>query len=654
MDVKTLEKASPTSHLIKSPGHQYNDVSPSPSQNNTIRREESDGVSSQLLASNLLTPRPKSERWSNKVEYLLSLLGFAVGFGNIWRFSYYVQLNGGGAFLIPYFLMLLLLGVPALYLEVHIGKISQTGPLNAMHRLVPAFGGVGVAAIVTMIYITFYYTLLIAYVLFYLFSSFQDPPAWSRIAFCGNISRINDTQLRKACNSSAPTLFYYHSVAGASSSIDDATGFSWKLLLCIIGAWLLIFLCTFKGIKSFGKIAYFTTLFPYVVLFVLLVRGATFPGAGEGLKLLFSPDLNLLFNFKVWLQAGSQIFFSLSLGSGGNIVLSSHLEQKSNVFFYVLFVSVVNSATSLFAGIVVFMILGHNAHLSNGTVGDIVAGPGLVFIAVASALLETPPAPLWSVLFFLMMLSLGLSSQFPSIQALSEAARCIPYVSKLHQSIVSFAICSIFTVCSVIFVIGNGQYMFGLIDEFAASYSLFVVIFFEFVGVAWFFGVKKILRYQTGEIVVTKASFCTTRIRSNPWFKWFSLTFWSISWAVVVPFVMILIFSGSIVFQFIKRPKYTAFQNYSQIQVDYPDWSLFLIVFIILSTLIPVPLGMMYEYKECWHMIKNSYFAFRRGIVQMCYTLGITKEHYYSVVDQKVIYSADEDSVSLIKSEKVD
>ena len=196
--------------------------------------------------------------------------------------------------------------------------------------------------------------------------------------------------------------------------------------------------------------------------------------------------------------------------------------------------------------------------------------------------------------------------------------------------------------------------MFGLIDEFAASYSLFVVIFFEFVGVAWFFGVKKILRYQTGEIVVTKASFCTTRIRSNPWFKGFSLTFWSISWAVVAPFVMILIFSGSIVFQFIERPKYTAFQNYSQIQVDYPDWSLFLIVFIILSTLIPVPLGMMYEYKECWHMIKNSYFAFRRGIVQMCYTLDITKEHYYSVVDQKVIYSADEDSVSLIKSDKVD
>lgn len=657
MDSKRLEDVSPThddirSHLVTSSGHQYN-ASRSP-HNNTSRLDESDEVSSQFIASNLLTPRPKSERWSNKAEYVLSLVGFAVGFGNIWRFSYYVQLNGGGAFLIPYFLMLLLLGVPALYLEVHIGKISQTGPLNAMHRLVPAFGGAGLAAIITMMYITFYYTLLIAYVLFYLFSSFQDPPAWSLLAYCGNISQINDTLLRKACNSSAPTLFYYHSVAGVSSSIDDATGFSWKLMLCVIGAWLLIFLCTFKGIKSFGKIAYFTTLFPYLVLFVLLVRGATFPGAGEGLKSLFSPDLRLLLNFKVWLQAGSQIFFSLSLGTGGNIVLSSHLEQKSNVFFYVLFVSIVNSATSLFAGIVVFMILGHNAHISGSSVDDIVAGPGLVFIAVASALLDTPPAPLWSVLFFLMMLSLGLSSQFPSIQALSEAARSIPYISKLHESIVSFAICTIYTVFSVIFVIGNGQYIFGLIDQFAASYSLFVVIFFEFVGIAWFFGVKKILWYQSGEIVVTKASNLISRLRSNPWFKGFTLTFWSISWIVVAPFVMILIFSGSVVFQFIERPEYTAFQNYSQVQVEYPTWSLFVIVFIILSTLIPVPLGMIYEYKEFWHMIKSSCFALRRGIIQMSYKLGITNKHYYSVVDQKVTYSADGDSVSLIRSDKMD
>ena len=603
-----------------------------------------------------LAVRPKKERWSNKVEYILSLVGFAVGFGNVWRFSYYVQLNGGGAFLIPYFLMLILLGIPAFYLEVHIGKIAQVGPHKAMHRLVPAFGGAGVASIVTMVYITYYYSLLIAYILFYLFSSFQIPPAWSS-QYYGNLTQQNHSILTNSCNESASELFYYISVAAVSPSIDDISGFSWKLMLCIIGAWTLIFICTFKGIKSFGKVAYVTTLFPYIVLFVLLVRGATFEGAAQGLEDLFIPDLSLLLNFKVWLQAGSQIFFSLSLGSGGNIVLASHLDQKSNVFFDVIFVSIVNSATSIYAAIVVFMILGHNAQCPNGSgVGGIVAGPGLVFIAFASALLDTPPASLWSVLFFLMMLSLGLSSQFPSLQALTEAARAIPYISRLHETLVSFIICVLFTLCSIIFVLGNGQYIFGLIDEFAASYSLFVVIFFEFIGVAWFFGVKKLLWYETDIKTVASSKGRLDRIRSNRWFRRFTYYFWSVSWKIVAPLIMLVIFSGSLIFQFLERPKYTAFQNYIEVSVPYPDWALAAIIFIILSTLLPVALGMLYEYKELWHMFKRSYYTLRRVLMNMSHSLGISKTQYY-VIDNtmdSVHYSANEESVSLIKSDKGD
>ena len=652
----------PRSHLITSPPHKYN-VYPVSSSNQSqpiaeYKNEENRKLSDDSHRSVMpgeLAARPKKERWGNKVEYILSLVGFAVGFGNIWRFSYYVQLNGGGAFLIPYFLMLVLLGIPAFYLEVHIGKIAQVGPLNAMHRLVPAFGGAGVASIVTMIYITYYYSLLIAYILFYLFSSFQNPPAWSN-AYCGNLTALNYSLFTNKCNESAPTIFYYMSVAAVSPSIDDASGFSWKLMLCIIGAWTLIFICTFKGIKSFGKVAYFTTLFPYVVLSVLLVWGSTFEGAGQGLEALFRPDLNLLFNFKVWLQAGSQIFFSLSLGSGGNIVLASHLDQKAHVFFDVIFVSIVNSATSIFAAVVVFMILGHNAHLTNDSVHNIVAGPGLVFIAFASALLEMPPSPLWSVLFFLMMLSLGLSSQFPSLQALTEAARSIPYISRLHETLVSFIVCVLFTLCSILFVLGNGQYMFALIDEFAASYSLFVVIFFEFIGIAWFFGVKKVLWYDAGNTIVTTNTGRLGRIRSNRCFRMFTYYFWSLSWIVVAPLIMLVIFSGSLIFHFLERPRYTAFQNYSEVSVAYPDWALAVIIFIILSTLLPVPLGMIYEYKELWHLIKQTYHTLRRQLLNISFCLGISKTQYYveDGVIETAYYSANEESVSLIKSDKVD
>ena len=644
----------PRSHLITNPHQKYNVYRP-PSSSESIYKNGENGKPSEdsykSVEPGKLATRPKKERWSNRVEYILSLVGFAVGFGNVWRFSYYVQLNGGGAFLIPYFLMLILLGIPAFYLEVHIGKIAQVGPHYAMHRLVPAFGGAGFATIVTMIYITYYYSLLIAYILFYLFSSFQIPPAWSNV-YCGNLTTLNDSLFANSCNESAPTLFYYKSVAGVSPSIDDANGFSWKLMLCIIGAWALIFICTFKGIKSFGKVAYLTTLFPYLVLSVLLVRGATFERAGKGLEALFSPDLNLLLNFKVWLQAGSQIFFSLSLGSGGNIVLASHLDQKAHVFFDVIFVSIVNSATSIFAAIVVFMILGHN---SDGAVKDIEAGPGLVFIAFATALLDTPPSLLWSVLFFLMMLSLGLSSQFPSLQALTEAARALPLISKLHETLVSFIVCVLFTLCSVIFVLGNGQYIFGLIDEFAASYSLFVVIFFEFVGVSWFFGVKKLLWFGQENTFPTTNTGRLGRIRSNPWFRTFTYYFWSVSWIIIAPLIMLVIFFGSLINQFVERPKYTAYQNYTEVYVPYPDWALAVIIFIIMSTLLPVPLGMLYEYKAIWSSIKHAYFTLRRHFMNILFYTGISKTKYNAVdvTFDPVLYSAHEESVSLIKSDSV-
>ena len=618
--------------------------------NGSLSRDSSVDIFQDSDSIRDLKPRPKKERWSSRLEYILSLIGLAVGFGNIWRFSYYVQLNGGGAFLIPYFLMLVLLGIPAFYLEVHIGKIAQVGPLKALYRLAPPFGGAGLAAIITLIYIVFYYNLLIAYVLFYLFSSFQNPPAWSN-AYCGNLSLVNKTLEQVACNETSATLFYYLSVAGVSSNIEDASGFSWKLMLCILGSWLLVFLCTFKGIKSFGKIAYVTTLLPYVVLTILLVRGATFEGAGKGLEALFSPNLNLLLNFNVWLQAGSQIFFSLSLGTGSNIVLASHLDQKTTVLGDIIFVAIVNSATSLFAGIVVFMILGHNAFIKGVEVESIVAGPGLVFIAFATALLDIPPSPLWSVLFFLMMLSLGLGSQFASIQSLSEAALSIPYVSKLHETIISFLICLIFSCCSVIFVLGNGEYIFTLLDEFAASYSFFVVIFFELIGIAWYFGVKKLIWYQTGEIIVTSTKKKFSRIRNNPKFRQFTYLFWFISWAILAPLIMIIIFSSSLILQFVERPDYTAYQNYTEVSVKYPDWSLALITLIIFTTILPVPVVMLYENKDMLRMLKVFGYNCKKSFLKLISKAGLTHSTH-TFGDDLMHYSVSKQNVYLIKDEK--
>ncbi|QQP49341.1 Transporter, partial [Caligus rogercresseyi] len=121
------------------------------------------------------------------------------------------------------------------------------------------------------------------------------------------------------------------SVLQESDTIFPLGDVQWHLCLCLLGAWIIIFLCLFKGIKSSGKVVYFTATFPYLVLLILLIRAVTLDGAMKGLKFYLVLDWSKLFNIGVWQEAASQIFFSLSVGGGGLITLASYNKFHNNV-----------------------------------------------------------------------------------------------------------------------------------------------------------------------------------------------------------------------------------------------------------------------------------------------------------------------------------
>jgi SNF family Na+-dependent transporter len=132
-------------------------------------------------------------------------------------------------------------------------------------------------------------------------------------------------------NSSAAQEYLERNVLNESDGIEHMGAPQWWLVLCLMAAWIVIFLCLIKGIKSSGRVVYFTATFPYVILVILLIRAVTLDGAYDGIKFYMVPDWSRLSDIKVWEGAAVQIFFSLSVAGGGLVTLSSYNKFHNNV-----------------------------------------------------------------------------------------------------------------------------------------------------------------------------------------------------------------------------------------------------------------------------------------------------------------------------------
>ncbi len=185
----------------------------------------------------------------------------------------------------------------------------------------------------------------------------------------------------------------------------------WQLVVSLVAAWLVVFLMVVRGIKVSGKLVYFTSLFPYVVLLILGIRGWMLPGAREGIEFYLRPDFAKLKDIKVWSDAASQIFYIMSISFGGLVALSSYNKFDNNILRDSIFVSISSSLTGVYAGFVVFAFIGYLSHTTGQSIDKIIqAGQGLSFVVYPYAVTTIKGAPFWSILFFFMMLVLGLDT----------------------------------------------------------------------------------------------------------------------------------------------------------------------------------------------------------------------------------------------------
>ncbi|KAK3099818.1 hypothetical protein FSP39_010251 [Pinctada imbricata] len=472
----------------------------------------------------------KRETWSRKIDFLLACVGFSVGLGNVWRFPYLCYKNGGGAFLIPYFLLVLIGGIPLFYLEVAVGQFMGVAGYKAW-RICPLFQGIGISSTIVVFFLNCYYNVILCWAFYYMFSSFTLELPW---ATCGNwwntenctdfsqpdpypglnttctnrvvvINRPNATAPEITNTSCIPkdfqldsvTEFWENKVLAISDGIEpDNMGTpKWDLALTLLFAWIVVYACICKGIKSSGKVMYITATSPYLFMLALLIRNSILPGARDGVEFYLKPNLTKLADMEVWVDAGTQIFFSYSISLGALTALGSYNVFNANSYRDAIIFACTNSGTSFFAGFLIFTILGHMAHEQNIPIKDVAAGgPGLAFIAYPKAVSIMPGAPIWSVLFFLMVVLLGLDSQFVGVEGVITAVvdQWPTYIRRGYRKEIFIGI-----VCVINFFIGlsmvcpGGMYVFQLFDYYSGSKIILFIAFFECIAIAYCYGVNR-------------------------------------------------------------------------------------------------------------------------------------------------------------------
>ncbi|XP_070791442.1 sodium- and chloride-dependent glycine transporter 2 [Pituophis catenifer annectens] len=538
--------------------------------------------------------------WSSKLDFILSMVGYAVGLGNVWRFPYLAFKNGGGAFLIPYLTMLALAGIPIFLLEVSLGQFASQGPVSVW-KAIPALQGCGIAMLIISVLIAIYYNIILCYTLFYLFSSFVPVLPW---ASCNNLWNTPDCrdknkllldsciigdhpklQIKNStfCMSAYPNLtmvnytshvnnktfvsgseeYFKYFVLKISAGIEYPGEIRWPLALSLFLAWAIVYASLAKGIKTSGKVVYFTATFPYVVLIILLIRGVTLPGAGAGMWYFITPKWEKLIDAMVWKDAATQIFFSLSAAWGGLITLSSYNKFHNNLYRDTLIVTCTNSATSIFAGFVIFSVIGFMANELKVDIEDVAdQGPGIAFVVYPEALTRLPLSPFWAIIFFLMLLTLGLDTMFATIETIvTSVSDEFPKYLRTHKPLFTLGCCISFFIMGFPMITQGGMYMLQLVDTYAASYSLVIIAIFELVGISYIYGLQRFC-----EDIEMMIGFQPNK-------------FWRVCWAFVTPTILTFILS----FSFYQWEPMT-YGTY-----HYPGWSMILGWLMLACSVIWIP-----------------------------------------------------------------
>lgn len=325
------------------------------------------------------TNQKQREEFRTRLGFIVACIGSAVGMGNIWMFPYRTGKFGGAAFLIPYFIFVILLGFSGVIGEMAFGRGVKAGPLGAFSSAMEMRFGekgkkwgklIGMIPVIGSLGIAIGYSVVVGWFLKYLFT-----------ALTGQLTKVEDMGS------------FFGSLAVNFGSIGwQMLGLGLTFLIMILGVT--------KGIEKMNKL-----MMPvfFVFFIILLVRVTTLPNALDGYRYLFVPNWEQLGNIKTWVYALGQAFFSLSLAGSGTIVYGSYLKKDIDVVGCAKNVAFFDTCAALLAGMVVIpAVFAFQL--------DVASGPPLMFITLPAVFQQMPLGGLFAIILFVAVLFAAITS----------------------------------------------------------------------------------------------------------------------------------------------------------------------------------------------------------------------------------------------------
>lgn len=481
--------------------------------------------------------------WNSKTAFILAAIGSAIGLGNIWRFPYVTFENGGGAFLVAYFICLFVAGIPLLMLEFSMGHRTRQSAPGAFAVIRPRMQWFGWFAVGVGFIIVTYYAIIMSWSVNYTWEAAtlgwqSNQGEYADVQYSVETTDMNDMEVLTpvperllwreytdpvdggtyviesgetflvawqghlyAMSSlgnadtfmASPADFFYGDFLGLTSEPWDIGTFRWPLLIGFTISWIWIVASVWKGTKTVSKVVYYTVFIPWGLLIIFIIRGLTLPGAGAGISYYLTPVWSRLLSADIWLAAISQVFFSLSVGFAIMIAYGSFLPKKTNLAGYAILIGVADALTAFCGGLAVFSALGYQATKMGVHITEVAqSGPGLAFVAYPHIIGNLPGARIFGVLFFLMLLTLAVDSAFSLLEAATAAVKDKWNTS--HKK-ANLTVGGLAFLLGLPMLTGAGLYILDITDHFMNSFGLTIVVLVETLMIGWSVGAEKQREY---------------------------------------------------------------------------------------------------------------------------------------------------------------